>query len=174
MLVRIQSSALMIAEACAQIAVSAVYQLWLLFAEKPSKTCAVMATYIRFETPFREDKYREPLGIFRAVPMLEERVDLSTHSQDLLQQSLAWFNSCLPVPSSNDVDSRAIFWYRGQSQAVRETWQLVAILREEGVRIRLRKTKMPGRIVYRDDFQIAAIPFGHGLRRRSRNCRRSI
>ena len=124
-----------------------------------------MATYIRFETPFREERCRVPLGIFRAITWIEDSMDLPTATHDLVRQSLEWFNRCLPAPSRDVVDPRAIFWFRGQSQVVRETWQLVSILREEGIRVRLRKTKVPGRIVYRDDFQIAAVPYGRGLKR---------
>jgi hypothetical protein len=101
------------------------------------------------------------------VPRIEERADFSDWTQELLSDSLNWFNEHLPVPAADELDQRAIFWFHRPSQVVREMWQLVAILRDEGVPVALRRTSIPGRIIYRDDFQIAAIPYGHGLRRRS-------
>lgn len=124
-----------------------------------------MTTYVRFETHFCCETNGWPLGAFRAVPRVEARADLSEWTQALLQDTLDWFNVNLPVPQSDIMDRRAIFWFHRQSAAVQEMWQLVSILRDEGVHVVLRRTDIPGRIVYRDDYQIAAIPYGHGQRR---------
>ena len=127
-----------------------------------------MPTYVRFETHFRCETNGWPLGAFRVVPRIEDRADLSEWTQTLLRDTLCWFNANLPVPKADVMDHRAIFWFHRQSEAVREMWQLVSILRDEGVQVLLRRTDIQGRIVYRDDYQIAAIPYGHGLRRRRR------
>ena len=124
-----------------------------------------MATYVRFETPYRCETNGQPLGVFRAVPCLRERVSLTNWAQEMLDGSLDWFNEHLPVPESGEMDRRAIFWFHRPSEIVREMWYLVWILREEGLHVKLRRTSIPGRIVYRDDFQVAAIPYGDGLRR---------
>jgi hypothetical protein len=127
-----------------------------------------MAAYVRFETPFRCERHGRPLGLFWAVRWIEMRADVSGWTQELLRESLDWFNQHLPAPRSAEMDHRAIFWFHRQSAAVREMWQLVSIFREEGIPTVLRRTGIPGRIVYRDDFQIAAIPYGHGRHRRKR------
>ena len=106
------------------------------------------------------------MGIFRAAARVEMRSHLTVWSRELLRSSLDWFNDNLPVPRLDDPDWRALFWFRPQSDVVREMWQLVAILREEEVAVGLRYTKMPGRIVYQDEFQIAAIPYTCGRRQR--------
>ena len=125
-----------------------------------------MYTFVRFETPYHCESSRQPLGIFWAAARVEVRSDLHNWTREWLIDRSEWFGAHLPVPRFDDIDGRAIFWFRPQSKIVSEVWHLVAILREEGVPVGLRRTHMPGRIVFSDDFQIAAIPYGHGRRRR--------
>ncbi len=106
------------------------------------------------------------MGIFQAASRVEVRSQLSDWTREWLHDSLDWFIENLPLPQFDKHDRRAIFWFRPQSDVVREIWQLVAILREEGVPVGVRTTRIPGRIVYHDKFQIAAIPYGHGRRRK--------
>jgi hypothetical protein len=125
-----------------------------------------MDTFVRFETPLYCEASHQPTGLFWAVGDVEARADLDQWTREWLDEMSRWFGRNLPVPRFVDIDARAIFWFRPQSKIVREAWSLVAILREEGVPIGLRRTHLPGRIVYHDEFQIAAIPFGRGRRRR--------
>ncbi len=106
------------------------------------------------------------MGIFLAASQVELRAQLPDWTREWLTESLRWFNDNLIVPQFDEHDRRAIFWFRPRSVVVREIWHLVAILREEEVPVHLRFTRMPGRIVYHDDSQIAAVPYGHGRRRR--------
>lgn len=125
-----------------------------------------MDTFVRFETPYYCADSCQPAGLFWAVGDLEDRADLEDWTREWLNDLGGWFGKHLPVPRRDTIDQRAIFWFRPQARVVREAWGLVAILREEGVPIGLRRTTLPGRIVYRDEFQIAAIPFGRGRRKR--------
>ena len=125
-----------------------------------------MSTFVRFETPYHCESSRQPMGIFWAAATVEERAGLHEWTRKWLIDRSFWFGTHLPVPRHDDIDQRAIFWFRPQSKIVSEVWHLIAILREEGVPVGLRRTCKPGRIVFSDDFQIAAIPYGHGRRRR--------
>ncbi|REK18360.1 MAG: hypothetical protein DWQ37_04405 [Planctomycetota bacterium] len=125
-----------------------------------------MSNYVRFETPYYCDLSSQPLGIFWAANQVASREQMCDWSRQWLRESLRWFHRNLPAPWTDVRDRRAIFWFRSRSGVVREIWHLVAILREEGVPVRKRSTQMPGRIVYDDAFQIAAIPYGHGRRHR--------
>ncbi len=125
-----------------------------------------MATYVRFETPYRCESSQQPLGIFWAIAQVEDRSDLAEWKREWLIDRGYWFGKHLPAPRMRDFDQRAIFWFRPCATIVREIWHLVAALREEGVMVQRRWTRMPGRVVYEDDFQIAAIPFSHGRRNR--------
>jgi hypothetical protein len=133
-----------------------------------------MSTYVRFETPYHCDASCQGLGIFRAAAVVEVRAELPEWRREWLSDRFAWFRTHLPVPRYGGIDRRAIFWFHPHASIVSEMWHLVAILREEGVPIALRRTNMPGRIVYQDEFQIAAIPYGHGRRPRREKPLRSI
>jgi hypothetical protein len=126
-----------------------------------------MATFVRFETPYHCGRSRQPLGIFWAAATIRDRSDLHPWTRQWLCDSWNWLRENLPAPCEVAIDPRAIFWFHPQTKIIREIWHLVAILREEGVSVGLRRTNLPGRILYGDDFQIAAIPFGHG-----RHCRK--
>jgi hypothetical protein len=125
-----------------------------------------MSTYVRFETPYHCDASRQGLGIFRAAAVVEVRAELPEWTREWLSDRFSWFRVHLPVPGYDRIDCRAIFWFHPRATIVSEMWDLVAILREEGVPVALRRTNLPGRIVYRDAFQIAAIPYGQGRRPR--------
>ena len=127
-----------------------------------------MDTYVRFEAPYHCESTFQPLGIFQVVAVVEERASLSDLSRLLLEHHNSWFNTNLPVPRADDIDERAIFWFHCRAKIVRDAWRLVGVLRNEGVPIHLRRTRTPGRIVYRDAMQIAAVPYGHGLSRKRR------
>ena len=127
-----------------------------------------MATFVRFETPYHCATSCQPLGIFWAAAAVRERAELNEWTREWLYDRSCWFGSHLPVPRYRDIDKRAIFWFRPQSKIVTEIWHLVAALKEEGVPVQLRWTRLPGRIIYDDRFQIAAIPFGGGRRRRQK------
>ncbi len=100
------------------------------------------------------------MGIFYGYSEFEQNGDLPDWWRAWLQDTIDWFNRHLPVPRVSQLDQSAIFWFDPHSIFVQEMWQLVALLREEGVFVCLRRTRRPGRIVYRDDYQIAAIPYG--------------
>jgi len=108
------------------------------------------------------------MGIFGAAGKVEVRSELSDWTRQRLADSLDWFGEHLPIPRDDEIDKRAIFWFEPRSTVVREIWDLVSILRDVEIPIGLRRTNMPGRIVYRDKFQIAAIPYSHGRRDRNR------
>jgi hypothetical protein len=133
-----------------------------------------MSTYIRFDTPYHCDSSSQRLGVFRAAAVVEARPDLAEWTREWLCDRFAWFRANLPVPRHGGIDHRAIFWLRPHTPVVSEMWQLFAILREEGVAVDLRRTELPGRVVYRDEFQIAAIPYGHGRRPRRKRPLRLI
>ena len=124
-----------------------------------------MDTFVRFETPFYCETSWQPTGVFWAVADVEARTDLRDWTREWLDVQSVWFGRNLPAPRV-EIDERAIFWFRPQARVIREIWGLVAILREEGMPIGMRRTTTPGRIVFQDDHQIAAIPWGRGRRRR--------
>jgi len=118
-----------------------------------------METLIRFESQLRAEGICRPLGVFRAAGAIEDLPHVPVYARDALLESLAWFNRNLIVPRLRIKDRRAIFWFRSRAtEYVRRIWDVVAVLREENVFVRLFTTTRPGKIVYADEYQIAAIP----------------
>ena len=119
-----------------------------------------MSTYIRFQIPARYTTSAWPLGIFRSLDWLDDEASENAHLLPWIDEALAWFNIHLTVPSRDDYTSRALFWFRPEaSDHVAQAWSLTFALREAGIAVQLCRTRCPGRIVYRDPHQIAAIPY---------------
>ena len=118
-----------------------------------------MRPYIRFETDLKLARKRARLGVFRAAGILEDTFDLPDYTQDILCESLKWFNDNLKVPHLPSHRGRSVFWFRTDANELLDRlWSLIAILDQEGLFVQQRTTSRPGRIMYSDSFQIAAIP----------------
>lgn len=125
-----------------------------------------MDWYIRFQTSQPAMHSSWPLGIFRAADVLRELAEGEDAAVSWIEEAYDWFNTNLPVPPREKIDPRAVFWFRTDAAAcIAESWKLTAAFCEAGLWVRLYRTNRPGRIVYQDQFQIAAIPywpFGRG------------
>lgn len=118
-----------------------------------------MSTYIRFQTSVNCLHTKRPLGVFRATGVLEDEGKIEEHFRDSVHETLQWYNKNLSVPRIGDKKRKCVFWFRADQQTViAQLWHLVAILTEHQVDVRQLRTTDPGIIVYRDDFQVAAIP----------------
>ena len=118
-----------------------------------------MDTYVRFQTQLRCANTGRPAGLFVAAGRLEDSGRVAKCMRELFREHMTWFNQNLVVPSLGDRNWRCLFWFRSDAKSfIGRMWDLVAILREEGVSVQKRWTNVPGMIVYRDDFQIGAVP----------------
>jgi hypothetical protein len=102
-------------------------------------------------------------GVFVAAQRLRDEGRLYDYEVALLNETYAWFNENLPCPpfvrflGSGEWTPGAVAWFRdGAGEPLRRIWDLVHILRENGVPVRLVTTDRPGRIVYVDKYQIVA------------------
>lgn len=117
-----------------------------------------MRRFIRFQTDLRLPHNGRPMGLFRATVALEEDFDLPDYAYELLIESLDWFNCNLKVPTLPSLSGRCVFWFRTDSDELLErVWTLVALLNEEGLYVHQRTTSRPGKIVYSDEYQVAAV-----------------
>jgi hypothetical protein len=118
-----------------------------------------MSTYIRFQTSVLCSRTQRPLGVFRAAGEIADRELVDEHLGETLEDILHWFNRNLRVPRITREHAECLFWFRAdQQQVVSRLWDLVAILAEHHVHVRKIRTNDPGLIVYRDEFQVAAMP----------------
>ena len=103
-----------------------------------------------------EDSW-QPQGMFCAAGYLKRGTRLTPYDRMELQRALRWFGENLVAP--RDIPPRAIFWFKLSATSFRtKAWPIVRILRKYGRPVRMITSTHPGKIVYRDDVQVAAIP----------------
>jgi hypothetical protein len=102
-------------------------------------------------------------GVFVEARLLRDEGRLYAYEVELLEETYAWFNENLPCPPfganlrSGAWTPEAVAWFRDDAgEPLRRIWDLVHLLRENGVPVRLVTTDRPGKIVYRDAYQIVA------------------
>lgn len=115
--------------------------------------------YIRFVTRLKDVDTSKDLGVFRAFGKLYETDKLEDWAQDRGKTICKWFNQNLKVPNLEGEPWRSVFWFRAdQQEMVQMLWELIAILEEHGVVVEFISSDDPGTIVYRDTYQVAAVP----------------
>ena len=93
-----------------------------------------MVWYIRFQTELPSSHASWPLGIFRAANHLRDSDEYRHAPADWIEEVHDWFNKKLPVPPTDELDARAVFWFRpGATAFVHEAWRLVGAYREAGI-----------------------------------------
>ncbi len=134
--------------------------------------------YVRFANRSRREAQEGITGVFRAAHVLRDRGALAEHEEVWLAELDRWFAENLRVPSrlalrgGHRQPKIALCWFKDTAQ-VHLQWirSLVALLREHGVGVEEKLSAKPGYIVYEDEHQVAAVPFGaaHRCDHRRRN-----
>ncbi len=103
------------------------------------------------------------IGVFTMAREMRDRGELYEYESRWLEEVFEWFNTHLPCPPFGEKrragkwTQDAVSWFRDDAgEALRRMWDLVALLREHGVAVRVVTTDKPGRIVYSDDYQVVA------------------
>ena len=102
-------------------------------------------------------------GIITEARILEDEGNLYRHETLLLEESFAWLNEHLLCPPfkqkfrSGEWTREAVCWFRAEArEPIGRLWDIVAVLREHGIPVRMVKTDRPGTIVYEDEYQVVA------------------
>lgn len=105
----------------------------------------------------------ELTGIFATARLLRDDGKLSEIEAAWLEEVFQWFGDNLPCPPFQKMRQKrrwsrdAVSWFKSDARIpIRRMWDLVALLKEKGVAVRLIYTKLPGDIVYEDRYQIVA------------------
>jgi hypothetical protein len=117
--------------------------------------------FIRFTTLYQDEQSHSPQGIFQAAIEMRDTWDLADHELDQINESLDWLNMHLKSPAclSAPDNFRAISWFHPRAhKPMQYVWQMVYVLEEHGILIRLHKTADPGIVIYEDGWQVAAKP----------------
>lgn len=123
--------------------------------------------YVRFVVAKRDDDSEQQMGIFTALYEMERAGDLADHELEWFVTLERWFDQHLPKPnrfnwsSRPNAPRRAITWLKmSATEHVSRMREITSLLRHKDVDVDELRTEKPGYIVYEDQFQVAAVPFG--------------
>jgi hypothetical protein len=119
--------------------------------------------YLRFVVGADSEDERWLTGVITAARILRDEGRLEPYQVDVANATFDWFNENILCPpfqanrGSGKWTDDAVAWFRPEAgDAIQRMWDLVAILRDHGVPIRVLRTANPGMIVYRDEHQVVA------------------
>jgi hypothetical protein len=119
--------------------------------------------YLRFVEAAETSDSRWLTGVITVARILKDEGRLDPYQVEIVEASFDWLNDHLPCPpfQKNLVSGKwsedAVAWFLPDaSEAIQRMWDLVGILQNHNVSVRVMRTNSPGLIVYRDEFQIVA------------------
>lgn len=102
---------------------------------------------------------RGHVGLFQTSDLIEEDEALPPAARRALADAYRWFNDHFPMPPRQPPE--AVFWFRESArEPIARLRTIVECHRLAGRPIVMLATHAPGRIVYQDDVQVAAVPYG--------------
>lgn len=98
------------------------------------------------------------IGLFQSSELLRAQTDWPASAKSTCKATFAWFNRAFLVPKR--LPATAVCWFRADAvELVERMRTLVELYRLAGYQVLMRTTAAPGRIVYRDEHQVAAVPY---------------
>jgi hypothetical protein len=116
--------------------------------------------YIRFVVGGDNQNPRELHGPFTEAEHLHKKGVLYDYEEREVKEIFEWFNNKLPRPpwSSSDWSCDAISWFKDTAQSfVSRMYDIVAILQEHGIQVRVIKTDTLFKVLYEDEYQVIAV-----------------
>lgn len=119
--------------------------------------------YYRIHTAEIAYKTGLPVGIFVAVWRLVEAKKLTAEEEKLYWENRSYFEKVLPVPPYYEKGNPdgAVTWFKDTEQGndiYRQMDFYRKMLKKYGVKFyKSRTQRIPGRVIYEDDFQIAVV-----------------
>ena len=119
-------------------------------------------------TPEIDEGSHREAGVFEGVDRLMREAKLHEYEVALVRETLDWFNENLKKPDRFTKskppyyrkDQRAISWFKSTAtKHLARIRELVAVLENHEVPVRIIKTTRPGYVVYEDEFQVVSEPF---------------
>lgn len=124
--------------------------------------------YIRFVTRRLHSESSREEGVFQAAHRLQDGGSLYEYEFSQLAEHIKWFDIHLKTPARFTTAkpphyrkrNRAISWFKETAvEHIARMREVVAILENHDIHVRMIKTDRPGYVVYADDHQIVAEPF---------------
>lgn len=123
--------------------------------------------FVRFVIHQKDPDSGRRQGLFQAIDLLERSDELRADERVRLEEARAWFRANLAVPdrfarsSKSHAHKAAIGWFRHDATEHIAKMRVIAdLLAAHGYLVEMIRTDRPGYIVYEDEYQIAAEPFG--------------
>lgn len=120
--------------------------------------------FIRFVSGEIDEDSHVSAGMFRAAEKLLDQVWLFDYEYETLMEPIFWFRRYLTDPFDYRLEptwlaARSICWFRSTAhEHVQRAWELVAVLEDHGIFMRMIKCEAPGYILYEDEAQVLAYP----------------
>lgn len=113
--------------------------------------------FIRFVVGGEADDHRWLTGIISEARLLRDREGLEAHEAAVLEAAYEWLNRYLPCPpfSTSGWSREAVTWFRDDAEdSIGKMWEIVALLKEHGIPVRMLRSKSPGKVLYEDKYQV--------------------
>lgn len=112
-------------------------------------------TFLRFVVG---DPSNESVGPFQSSNLLADDVALPVPLRSRCRAVFRWFNIHVACPGR--LPRRAVCWFRADARdCIKRVHELIELYRLGGHAVWMLSTTKPGRIVYQDEHQVAAVPF---------------
>lgn len=122
------------------------------------KTPPRARAFVRFSIARDHPVSLRRTGIFAACYDLMHGAELDESTTVDLRDSIGWFEENLIAPYV--IEDQAIFLFKSEARACMDRiWHLVGWLHHAGLHVEMQTVAKPGRVVYEDENQIAAIPW---------------
>jgi hypothetical protein len=122
--------------------------------------------YCRFVvTQHVEDDPRQ-VGLFAAAYYLRREAELYAWDRERLEELLSYFREHLPIPPEGTIPDDAIFWFVDTGPFHGFMRDLAFLVSEYGFTVELKSSEFVGRVVYQDQYQVAALPRTDRFRQR--------
>jgi len=116
--------------------------------------------FLRFAVHDRDEDSGREKGVFTALYGLADQHSLSDYEMSWFVEQEVWFTKHLKRPPDLKDHPKAIGWFKDTAtEHVSRMRALCALLEHKDIAIAYFETLKPGRIVYEDEHQVAAVPY---------------
>ena len=116
--------------------------------------------FVRFVVGTDDEHHKSLTGIIVEAEALRQAGELTPEEEQHLSDVYRWLNENLPVPpfSKSRWPKDAVAWFKDDAgEPLSKMWDLVALLREHDIPVRMLKSKAPGKVVYEDECQVVVV-----------------
>ena len=124
--------------------------------------------FVRFAVVRTYGNSQRGLGVFQALYRLRDEGKLYPYEQEHFRTVSEWFNNHLEKPTRFTTakppyyrkQSKAISWFKDTAhEHIARIREIVAILEDHSVSVKMIKAERVGYLVYEDEHQVFAEPF---------------